>query len=91
MTLTIALPDDLAQRVAAAAASAGLEPDQYITRVLAEQVEKHETNDNPEFAYDAAKPWMRNFGISKPFADELKRIEAVIELEFENVEEEDLA
>ncbi len=86
MAYKILLDEELARRVEAAAASAGLPPEQYVMHVLSNDVKQKEMQ-----AELAARPWMRYFGISHRLAAEVQKIDATIEDEFERLEDEDLA
>lgn len=81
---TIELPDPLFREVKATAAGQGMRLKDYITEALQDKLAKR---PNP-----AAKPWMKFAGIAAndpEMVAELKRIEQIVDENFEQIEEQD--
>jgi hypothetical protein len=84
MRTTIDLPDPLFRLVKATAAGQGMRLKDYITEALQDKLSKH---SNP-----AEKPWMKFAGIAAndpEMVAELKRIEQIVDENFEQIEEEE--
>jgi len=82
---TIELPDELFREVKATAARRGIALREYVRQAL---VEKLAQQDGPYRVRDAPREWP----VPPPDVDveELRRIDAIIEEEFEQIEPEDL-
>ena len=81
---TIELPDSLFREVKATAARHGIRLKDYITEALQDKLSKR---PNP-----AEKPWMKFAGIAAhdpEMVAELKRIEQLVDENFEQIEEEE--
>ena len=81
---TIELPDPLFREVKATAARQGMRLKDYITEALQDKLAK--------LPAPAQKPWMKFTGIAAndpEMVAELKRIEQVVEENFEQIEEEE--
>ena len=84
MRTTIDLPDPLFRLVKATAAGQGMRLKDYITEALQDKLSKH---SNP-----AEKPLMKFAGIAAndpEMVAELKRIEQIVDENFEQIEEEE--
>ena len=80
---TVEIPDDLFKRAKVLAAQEGLSMKQLITESLQQRVGRHSTET-------ALEPvWKRAFGAMRMYRKENRRIEKIIEQEFEQVEPED--
>ncbi len=80
---TIELPDSLFREVKASAASQGMLLKDYVTEALQDKLAKRPTR--------AEKPWMKFAGIAAndpEMVAELKRIEQIIDENFEQIEPE---
>jgi len=80
---TIELPDPLFREVKATAARQGMRLKDYVTEALQDKLAKRPTH--------AEKPWMKFAGIvanDPEMVAELRRIEQIVEENFEQIEEE---
>jgi hypothetical protein len=85
MKTTLDLPDDLFRQVKSTAASRGILMKQFITEALAEKLAA--SARKPDL-----KPWMKLAGCAANDPEmiaELKRMEKIIEDEFEKIDEDD--
>jgi hypothetical protein len=80
---TIEIPDTLFRQAKAEAAREGVSLKELFTVALRNQLRKKATAESPEM------PWMKAFGGLKDLHRETKRIERVIEKEFESIDEEE--
>ena len=81
---TIELPDPLFREVKATAARQGMRLKDYVTEALQDKLAKRPTH--------AEKPWMKFAGIAAndpEIVAELRRIEQIVEENFEQIEEEE--
>ncbi|UCH26514.1 MAG: hypothetical protein JSV66_02375 [Trueperaceae bacterium] len=78
MKTTVELPDQLFREAKVVAAQRGQTLRQFLTEALAEKLESAK---EPK-----SKPWMRHFGSLKEYKQEIERIDAIIEDEFERVD-----
>ena len=83
MKTTVEIPDDLFRRAKVMAAQEGLSMKQLITESLQQRVSRH----SPESTTEPA--WKRAFGAMRSYRKENRRIEKIIEQEFEQIEPED--
>ena len=81
MKTTIEIPDRLFREVKATAASQGQSLRQFFTDALVEKLRHVEAQSR--------RPWMKHYGALRDYADELDRIDQVVEDEFENVDPRD--
>jgi hypothetical protein len=84
MKTTVEIPDDLFKRAKVLAAQEGLSMKQLITESLLQRVARHST----ETGFQPA--WKKAFGAMRAYRKENRRIEKIIEQEFEQIEPEDL-
>lgn len=84
MKTTIELPDRTFRMAKATAAARG----QSLREFFEEAVEQKLATVSPGPAH-AQKPWMKHAGVLSDHAEELQRIKALIEDEFERIEDED--
>jgi hypothetical protein len=80
---TVEIPDALFRQAKAHAAREGLSLKELFTVALKNQLRKKTSGESPE------KPWMKAFGGLKGLHRETKRVERVIEKEFERIDEEE--
>lgn len=85
---TVSIPDDLFRKAEALAARRGLSVPQYFTELLSDQID---TAPGVEQVSPDDPPWMRGFGALSDLGAETRRIEALIEEEFEQVEDRENA
>ena len=78
---TIDLPDELFRKAKASAALRGVSLRHLVTESLREKLEVAKGKS------DAEPPWMRGFGALSELSEETRRIEALIDREFEEIEE----
>jgi hypothetical protein len=83
MKTTVEIPDDLFKRAKVLAAQAGLSMKQLITESLQQRV----GGRSPETRLEPA--WKQAFGAMRAYRKENRRIEKIIEHEFEQIEPED--
>jgi hypothetical protein len=82
MKTTVEIPDDLFRRAKVLAAQEGLSMKQLITESIQRRVKQSsETTIEP--------PWKQAFGAMRAYKKENRRIEKLIEQEFEQIEPED--
>ena len=83
MKMTVEIADELFRRAKMLAAQEGLSIRQLITESLQQRIARHATETNSEPA------WKQAFGAMRAYRKENRRIEKVIEREFEQIESED--
>jgi hypothetical protein len=83
MKTTVEIPDDLFKQAKVLAALEGVSMKQLITESLQQRV----IRQSPEAKTEPA--WKRAFGAMRSFRKENRRIERMIEQEFERIEPED--
>lgn len=76
---TLELPEDLFRKAKATAARKGQPLKQLVTEAIREKLEREQPGE---------KPWMKHFGSLAHLHEETKRIEKVIEEEFETIDPE---
>ncbi len=81
MKTTIDLPEDLFRKAKASAALRGVSLRHLVTESLREKLGEGVGKS------DSEPPWMRGFGALSEFSEETRRIEALIDREFEEIEE----
>lgn len=81
MKTTLEMPDDVFRKAKVKAAELRIPLRQFVT----EAVERRLASD----LTPGAKPWMKAFGKLRHLHEETKRIERIIEEEFEQIEPED--
>ena len=77
MKTTIEIPDRLFREVKVSAASRGESLRQFFTEAVVERLRHVDAQSR--------KPWMKHYGALRDYADELDRIERIVENEFESV------
>lgn len=82
MKTTVEIPDRLFRQAKAAAAQRGISLKQFFTEAVKNQLRK-------PGAPPADKPWMKAFGGLRELHRETKRLERVISVEFERVDEDE--
>ena len=80
MKTTLEMPDNVFRRAQSKAAEQGIPLCQFVT----EAVEQKLREPTPS----GEKPWMKHVGKLKHLHEETKRIERIIEEEFEQIEED---
>lgn len=88
MKTTLELPDALFRRAKSAALHEGVTLKQLFTEALESKLE---ANQSVRGGKATAPRWMRAYGALRHLRHERKRIERVIESEFEKIEPEDRA
>ena len=83
MRTTLDLPDAALRRAKAAAADHGVTLQQFVAEALNEKLRR--ASASRPFAGDADPPWMAGFGALADLREENRRIEALIEDEFEKL------
>jgi predicted transcriptional regulator len=83
MKTTVEIPDDLFRRAKVLAAQEGLSMKQLITESLQQRIARHSTETGIQPA------WKQAFGAMRAYRKENRRIEKIIEQEFEQIEPED--
>jgi hypothetical protein len=78
---TVEIPDDLFRQAKATAAQQGTSLKDFLTEAVREQLRKRTSAPNLN------KPWMRAFGGVRDLHRETKRLERVIQREFERIDE----
>ena len=86
MKTTLELPDALFRRAKSAAVQEGVTLKQLFTEALESRLD---TNQSAKGGQAAAPRWMRAYGALRHLRSERKRIERMIESEFEKIEPED--
>jgi metal-responsive CopG/Arc/MetJ family transcriptional regulator len=79
MKTTLELPEDLFRKAKATAARKGQPLKQLVTEAIREKLEREKPGE---------KPWMKGFGALAHLHEETKRIEKIIEEEFEVIDPE---
>lgn len=79
MKTTLEIPDELFRKAKAKAAEEGIPLRQFVTEAVAAKL-RPAAGD---------KPWMKGFGELKHLHEENRKIEKIIEEEFEQIEPED--
>ena len=92
MKTTIELPDATFRQAKALAAARGTTLKQFFTEALDEKLRRcaRERNESETNEGEADPPWMAGFGALADLSSENRRINAVIEAEFEKLEAEDI-
>lgn len=92
MKTTIELPDATFRQAKALAAARGTTLKQFFTDALDEKLRRcvRETSESETNEGEADPPWMAGFGALADLSSENRRINAVIEAEFEKLEAEDI-
>jgi hypothetical protein len=78
---TIDIPDDIFRQAKATAAIEGVSLRQLVTDTLRDRLQA-----SPSSSHAANPPWMKGFGSLADLTPETRRIEALIEEEFEQIE-----
>ncbi len=87
MRTTVEIPDPLFQQAKALSAQRGISLKQFFTEAVKEQLRRKGSDAGP--GKPQAPPWMKAFGGLRDLHQENKRIERVIEREFERIDEEE--
>ncbi len=82
MKTTIEIPDPVFRQAKAAAAARGQSLKQFFTEAVEDRLRK-------PAPLNGRKPWEPAFGMLKDLHEETKRIERLIEAEFETIDEEE--
>jgi hypothetical protein len=80
---TVEIPDAILRRAKAAAAEEGISLKDFFTEAIGDRL--HKSGEMPK----GAEPWRVAFGQLKHLHRETKRIEKIIEEEFEQIEEDE--
>jgi hypothetical protein len=80
MKTTLEIPDPLFREAKAAAAARGQTLKQLVNEALRDKLAKPDTEAEPG--------WMKFFGVLREHSDELRKIDAAIECEFERIGDE---
>ncbi len=83
MKATTEIPDSLFHQVKATAAEQGSSLKDFLTEAVRDRLRKKAALPNLD------KPWMRAFGGLRDLHRETKRLDRVIQREFERIDEED--
>jgi hypothetical protein len=83
MKTTVEIPDSLFRQAKATAAQQGTSLKDFLTEAVREQLRRKAALPSPN------KPWMRAFGGLRDLHRESKRLERVIQREFERIDEEE--
>jgi hypothetical protein len=83
MKTTVEIPDSLFRQAKATAAQQGTSLKDFLTEAVRAQLRKKAAPP------DSDKPWMRAFGGLRDLHRETKRLELIIQQEFEHIDEED--
>ena len=83
MKTTVEIPDSLFRQAKATAAQQGTSLKDFLTEAVREQLRRKASPPSPN------KPWMRAFGGLRDLHRESKRLERVIQREFERIDEEE--
>jgi hypothetical protein len=81
MKTTVEIPDSLFRQAKAAAAQRGNSLKDFLTEAVREQLKRKAGLPSPD------KPWMRAFGGLHDLHRETKRLQRVIQKEFERIDE----
>ena len=81
MKTTLEIPDPIFRRAKSLAAERGIPFRQFVTEAVQDKLN---TRSGP-----AEKPWMKSFGKLRDLRSETKKINRIIEEEFERTEPED--
>ena len=87
MKTTLDLPDAALRQAKAVAADHGVTLQQFVAEALDEKLRR--ASASRPSADDAEPPWMAGFGALADLREENRRIEALIEEEFEKLPAED--
>ena len=83
MKTTLELPDTLFRRAKVRASKDGVTLKQFVTEAIREKID-----DTSRL--NAGEPrWRKHFGAARKYSAELRRVDALIEEEFEKIEPED--
>jgi hypothetical protein len=83
MKTTVGIPDSLFRQAKATAAQQGTSLKDFLTEAVREQLRRKTALPSPN------KPWMRAFGGLRDLHPESKRLERVVQQEFERIDEEE--
>ena len=83
MKTTIELPDELLKLAKAKATLSGMSLKNYFREALENKLAQENTNQS------ISKPWMKGFGGLSHLHKETKRIEKIIQKEFESIQHEE--
>jgi len=86
MKTTVEIPDDLFRKAKATAAESGVSLKVFLTDAVREHLKK-KGGEAPKGK--AAPPWMAAFGGLRHLRKETKRINEIIEREFEQIDEDE--
>lgn len=81
MKTTLEIPDPVFRRAKARAAERGIPLRQFVTEAVEEKLGATTSNDE--------KPWMKCLGQLRHLKSDLRRIDQIIEEEFEQIEPEE--
>jgi hypothetical protein len=83
MKTTVEIPDSLFRQAKATAAQQGTSLKDFLTEAVREQLRRKAAVPNLD------KPWMRAFGGLRDLHRETKRLDRVIQQEFERIDDEE--
>lgn len=86
MKTTVEIPDDLLRKAKATAAERGVSLKVFLTEAVREHL-KNKTGNASK--HKPPQPWMAGFGGLRHLRKETKRINQIIEREFEQIEKND--
>ena len=89
MKTTLALPDAALRRAKAVAADRGVTLQQFVAEAVDEKLRRASAPKTS--GHDADPPWMAGFGALADLREENRRIEALIEEEFEKLPSDEVA
>ncbi len=81
MKTTLEIPDPVFRRAKTRAAERGIPLRQFVTEAVEEKLSKTSRGDE--------KPWMKHVGKLRHLRKDIRRIDRIIEQEFEQIEPED--
>lgn len=86
MKTTVEIPDALFRKAKATAAERGVSLKEFLTDAVTEHLRRGAASSKPELA---AVPWMSAFGGLRHLHQETKKINRILQQEFEQIEEEE--
>jgi len=86
---TVELPEKLMRTAKKKAAARGQSFPEFVADAVADKIGMPLPKMSKTAAMAGEKPWMKHFGVSADLADEMKRIDKVVEEEFGKVDPDD--
>jgi hypothetical protein len=81
MKTTLEIPDSIFRRAKAEAAEQGVALRELISQAIAEKLERNTLNER--------RPWMKAFGSLRGLRDETRKVNRIIQEEFEQIDPAD--